>query len=267
MIRQNIKLYRKICYSKGFGVNSPFAFSFITKVIEEKCLFYAFDKIEYQRRKLLKRNDPVSLLTEKETQDKKYGALLFRIVNYLKCRKILEVGSSSGIMLLYLAAPSSSCLCTAIEERECAYQASSAAIKNAGRQNCSLLNENYLSGTVSFLEKNPDTDLIFINTLENFEETKELLKKLIPFLGRVVLIVDNILCESDRSLFLDSLKEEEKISLSFDLNELWIYFIGYKVSKQHHKVFFDYGKKPDLYKNGRQRIHFFGQRKKSRQNG
>ena len=51
-LRKSLLLYRFLRYRKGFGVHSPFAFSFITKVIDERCPYYCYDEIELVRKEL-----------------------------------------------------------------------------------------------------------------------------------------------------------------------------------------------------------------------
>ncbi len=111
------RLYRKIRYRKGHGVHSPFAYNFIVNIIEENLPYYIFKDIEKRRTELLKNETIVDFLnlkgiskkktvaeiTSKETQPGKYGALLFRLVNFLQCKSILQVGASTGIMTLYIA--------------------------------------------------------------------------------------------------------------------------------------------------------------------
>ena len=75
-------------FRKGFGVHSPFVYNLITKVIEEKSVYYAFEEIENFRQQLLS-DDELNLVTSRETQPAAYGALLFRMVHFFKCRTII----------------------------------------------------------------------------------------------------------------------------------------------------------------------------------
>lgn len=48
-----IKAIRRLRHRRGFGVHSPFAFSLITKVIEENFMYYSYAEIEQIRRERL----------------------------------------------------------------------------------------------------------------------------------------------------------------------------------------------------------------------
>lgn len=70
---------RKIKHRKGFGVHSPFAFSIITEVIEEKLPYYAYSSMQ-------RRYDKKSLVPFKVV------CLLFRLANRFRCRNIAILG-------------------------------------------------------------------------------------------------------------------------------------------------------------------------------
>lgn len=70
---------RKLRHRKGFGVHSPFAYSVITEVIEEKIPYYAYSSM--QRRYDKKSNIPFKTV-----------CLLFRLANRFRCRNIAILG-------------------------------------------------------------------------------------------------------------------------------------------------------------------------------
>lgn len=80
---------RKIKHRKGFGVHSPFAYSVITEVIEEKVPYYAYSTLK-------KHYDATSPIPLKMAQ------LLLRLSNRFSCRHILELRSDGGYTALPL---------------------------------------------------------------------------------------------------------------------------------------------------------------------
>lgn len=81
--------------SKGFGIHSPFAFSFVLQVLRERCPYYAYDDIS-SRRKLA-----LSLAADVARHPRiislKNAKMLFRIVCYFNPRVMLQIGTSYGV--------------------------------------------------------------------------------------------------------------------------------------------------------------------------
>jgi predicted O-methyltransferase YrrM len=117
-----IKYYFTASNGRGHGMHSPFVFSFITKVLNDDRHFYAYENIEALRQDLL--NDQrqlrikdlgagsrvkkenirsVSDIARSSLKPKKFGQLLFRIVDAYAPAKILELGTSLGVTTAYLA--------------------------------------------------------------------------------------------------------------------------------------------------------------------
>ncbi len=88
-----LKRYRK---SKGFGIHSPFAFSFVLNVLREQAAYYAYADIEARRnearrvKKLLKVRKP-KMISEKSAR------MMFRVANYFNPQKVLQLGSNFGV--------------------------------------------------------------------------------------------------------------------------------------------------------------------------
>ena len=86
----DFKLYR---HSRGFGIHSPFAFSFVCNVLCERLPYYAYDYLRDVRQVVLEsaprgRHRVISLKSAK---------LLFRITNRFAPRQLLQVGANYGV--------------------------------------------------------------------------------------------------------------------------------------------------------------------------
>lgn len=84
------KSVRKLKHRKGYGVHSPFAYSVITEVIEEKMPFYAYQRM---LRVYPKGGSAIPF---------KVATLLFRLANRFRARRILEIGCDAGYSILPL---------------------------------------------------------------------------------------------------------------------------------------------------------------------
>lgn len=83
-------------HARGFGIHSPFAFNFITRVVYEKNPYYAFI-------------DLAQLIKKYHAEKVSHAHLSFRLVMFFKPTNIIELNSGLGINLLYIhrAAPNS----------------------------------------------------------------------------------------------------------------------------------------------------------------
>ena len=88
-----LKRYHK---SKGFGIHSPFAFSFVLNVLREKLHYYAYADIDWRRdearriKRLLKVHHP-KMISEKSAR------MTFRVANYFNPKKVLQLGTNFGV--------------------------------------------------------------------------------------------------------------------------------------------------------------------------
>ena len=117
---QTLSLLRHLLTAQTrFRVHSPFVFSLINEVLCDQRHYYAFDDIEDQRQRLLRdqrvitrldfgagqsgREETVSQIARNAGAPAKQGKMLFRLVQFLGSRHILELGTSLGLGTQYLA--------------------------------------------------------------------------------------------------------------------------------------------------------------------
>ena len=262
-----IRLYRKLRYRKGHGVHSPFVYNLITKVIEEKASFYAFDEIEKYRKELLSQKNDLSILTTKEAQSREYGALLFRIVNFFKCQSVLQIGSSTGIMSLYLAMASKHCDCFALEERPNILCAIKDFVLAHNLDKFHFVEGNSKEALMKFQSTSTQMDLIFINQLPESMTVEELYSLCQSLRHKeTVLIINEIKRNKNMNKLWLMMRNHPQSRVSIDLFALGILFFDDKLHKKHYKTYFNYGKKQNIHKNWRRRLYFVGRWKKGFKN-
>jgi predicted O-methyltransferase YrrM len=259
-----IKLYRKIRYRKGFGVHSPFVYNLITKVIEEKSVYYAFEEIEGFRRQLL-RDAELGPVTARETQSAACGALLFRMVNFFKCRNVIEIGSSTGVMGLYLGMASRTrCNCRLLDERQGLSRAVEAFALAHDLNRLKCMEGDYKESIPRLRAEFSDVDLLFVNRLPESMAASELIRLCSPLIGkRSILMLDGIHRNKETHKVWQTLKQDTQTRVTVDLYALGMIFFDDRLPKRSYKTYFDYGKKQNLHTGRRQRLHFAGRRKKS----
>ncbi|MDL2222552.1 hypothetical protein LJB98_00455 [Bacteroidales bacterium OttesenSCG-928-M11] len=187
------KIYRKLRHRKGDGIHSPFVYDLITHVFEEQLPFYAFEEIENKQ-------------ASRITCTKNYGRLLFRLVNYLRCKSVIELGTNKNIYIE-----------KALPQKGASY---------------------------SISEKLPDglspVDMIVISQYQD-ELNIEKLFMLID--TNSVIIIDNIAQKGHNKELWESLRTCKQVSVSIDLYSVGLLFFNKKITNKHYKLYYNYGKK------------------------
>lgn len=88
-----LKRYRK---SKGFGIHSPFAFSFVLNVLREQAAYYAYADIEARRNEARRVKRLLGVRKPKMISGKS-ARMMFRVANYFNPAKVLQLGSNFGV--------------------------------------------------------------------------------------------------------------------------------------------------------------------------
>ena len=82
--------------SKGFGIHSPFAYKFVTTVLDEQCMYYSYEDIDLMRSAVIEETKEKHGFKPRPIQLSE-AALLFRITNFYNPASILQLGSSYGV--------------------------------------------------------------------------------------------------------------------------------------------------------------------------
>jgi hypothetical protein len=230
---QLLRLYRWIRFRHGHGVHSPFAFSFINDVVEEKSGYYAYKAIYEQIAR-------VQLFPEYSTDAPlKYLLLLYRISNYFKPEQIIRLGTERGGSLLYLQALSSHTNCTLIESDKRKMEKVLSLIDANPRIHTFEASEGELSARFQeLITRNPHTGMVVIHSSIP-EETKQFALEMCLKLqnSRTVLILEGINKRRVQKCW-EQLCKDERVTVSFDLIQWGIAVVDPHLLKRGYKLFF-----------------------------
>lgn len=211
-------------FRKGHGVHSPFAFELITDVIEECRPYYAYQELKEQREHL-----PYKSQVYPERVDK----LLFRLVNRFQPTDILEVGTGSGLSLLYMASGKWGTRCVSL----CGEKVAAEALDLVERCNNVTLHVGPLTDTLGKeLDATPNIGLLHIAHTDDYEWVFE------QCVGHVesdtLFVIEGIHQDKDKSRWWSRIVTDERTCVTFDLYEVGLVFFDRSKNKQHYVVNF-----------------------------
>lgn len=256
ILRKRLLFYRAIRYRGGYGVHSPFVFNLITKVIEEHCPFYAFNEIELLRSKLhyqkdqfaytdhkngnISCRDTIANIVEKQAIRPKQGKLLFRLANYFKAKRIIQLGSSVGISTVYLTAYAKDIKCILLEKDK-----DQAAI---ARNTFSKLTYNpidlrigeYADLFSQALKEMESPDIVFFNNLpdEDLVKARTLFEEALKYAGdQTLIIIPGIQTSPAMRKFWQSLSDYPEVRVTMDLFSMGLVIFNPKLHKRNYIVY------------------------------
>ena len=224
---------RKLKHRKGFGVHSPFAYSIITEVIEEKLPYYAYRRMD----RTYSKQSPIP---------QKVAHLLLRLANRFRCRNVAELCCDGGYSLLPLLLTDSRLHLNAL---------SSAENRTRTEVNLSWLNAlhtqlNFVS-ELSELEADSPYDMIVINgnpfdahiAKPTEQQKMEAGAQLVDWVlshakDDTIIFVHGIQISHRQEFFWDQLCDHDEVSITMDLYDFGLAIMKPRFFKQHYVVAF-----------------------------
>ena len=241
-----ILFYRFLRFRKGFGVHSPFAFNLITNVIDEKCAYYAYDRIDIVRRQLLQNGAPlgttrmsVGRATARYGIRKSHGQLLFRLANYFKPKQIVQVGTGMGLSTLYLTGYSAHVQCISLEEDPARAEWARWCLERMGKRHVRVERGDYESLLPKALAQFETVDFLFFNAPERATELYGMFEKCVGHIQPdTVLVVEGLRASRAMQDFWERVKAHPATVLTFDLYHVGLVFFNKKMYRKDYIVYF-----------------------------
>jgi len=257
-ISKYIKYKLTAKHKHGHGIHSPFIYTLLRQAIEGKQTSPGFAEIEKCRKEFLRNSEiievedlgagsknaktnqrKISNIAHSALTQKKYTQLLFRLVNYLKPKIILEFGTSLGITTMYLAEGNPEGLITTME--------GSLKITDLAKTNFSKLNYNNISTVVGnfdeilpeILKTKPTLDFVFFDGNHKKEPTLRYFEACLPLKSNESLFVfDDIHWSEGMENAWDEIKKHQETVVTIDLFFFGLVFFRKEMSKQNYIIKF-----------------------------
>ena len=246
-----------ICYylkaKTKHSIHSPFVFEFVTKVLNQKAVVNEkILKIEKLRKELLSSSKEinvkdfgagskfaqsslcvVSKIVKNSSKSKKYSNLLFRIINYYKLSKILELGTSAGISSMYMASASPEIKLITIEGCHETARIAEENFNKIGLKNITQIVGNFDDVLLKVLDREKYFDCVFFDGNHSKDATIRYFEQCLPYIGNnTFFIFDDINWSEGMKQAWSYIIKHPSVKVSIDLFFIGIVFFRKELSKE-----------------------------------
>lgn len=222
--------------SGGHGVHSPFAFQLCEEVFYNKNSFYDLEELQKIRKQLL--NDKTEVTVEdfgagsktfnsnkRKIKDlaangistQKQSETLYKLINFLNCNTIIELGTSIGLNTLYLAKANKNAKVITIEGSKSLIEFASASAKKNNISNIQFIEAKFDDVLPSLLQNNSAL-LIYIDGNHTYEATMRYFNLVSAKKDNsTVIIFDDIYWSEGMTKAWNEIKDNTMVTMSIDL--------------------------------------------------
>lgn len=242
----------------GHGVHSPFVFALTENVFSKKDGFYAFQELIKYRIELLKNHKVVGITdlgagskklgnTERKISDiakhgissVKQSEFYFKLINYLNCKTIIELGTSIGLNTLYFSKANKKAEIYTIEGSESLYEFSKELFFEKKATNIHSIHGNFDHELPLLLSKLGQFDLLYIDGNHTFEATIRYFEEALKHKhANSIIVFDDIYWNKEMTQAWEKIKSHTEVKQSIDCFYFGlILFRDEAKQKEHFKIF------------------------------
>lgn len=251
-----IKAYLKHWFTshskRGDGVHSPFIFSFITDIKNEKNPYYAYKTIEQIRQNLLNDNSSIqvtdygsgksrtrtiSSIEKRSAKSAKQAQLLFRMVNAYQPQTIIDLGTCLGTSTLYLANGQPTATVYTFEGCPETAKIATRNFQNANTSNIKLVLGDITNTLPDTLQHLPQIDFVFLDANHQKKPTLAYFSHCVNKASKhAVFVFDDIHWSEQMQEAWEIVRQHPNVSVSVDLYHLGILFFNPELKPAHYNI-------------------------------
>lgn len=252
----NYLLFAK--HKKGHGIHSPFVFNLIKNVFNNKItdkdlrkVFNIYDKYK-KSTEVLNYNEigagsnynsknelSVGQIIKRSSINKKYGRLIFNLIKYFKPENILELGTSVGISILYIAQAAKNSNIITIEGISEKIKVAKKITGQCTNNHIDFNRGDFNDILSSVLNKFDKLDFVFFDGNHKKESTLKYFNSCLNKIhNNTVFVFDDIHWSNEMEEAWSEIKTNEHVKVTIDLFRLGLIFFRKELSYQHYVIKF-----------------------------
>lgn len=235
---------------KGHGIHSPFVYQFVQQVLNDRTAYPVYEEVQRLKGALVRQKEMLSVLdfgagsatgsrktrsvssiARHASKPHKLAALLYRMAQFYKPNRILELGTSLGLSTAYLSAAGAAKVLSLEGDPVIAGRAKE-NLQALGRENVEILIGNIDDTLGQAIQRMEQIDFVFMDGNHRYQPTVDYFNQLLPALhtGSLV-VVDDIHWSTGMESAWHAIKQHPNVTLSIDL-----FFIGILCFRSDFKV-------------------------------
>jgi len=251
-ILQYIKFLRQS--TNQHGVHSPFVFDLVTKCFYDKTDYQDYKKLKFYRDKLLKNNQnmqvsdfgsgsrvfnsderKVSKIARNSGTPLKRMKLLYRLVDYFKPNKSLELGTSLGSATSAMALGNPNNQITSIEGCSNTLELARKQLQSLHIDHVELINNKFESAVPTLA--NQTFDFIFFDGHHSKKATLSYFEELLRTAHNdSIFIFDDIYWSKEMTEAWQTIKKHPRVTVSVDIFFWGLVFFRKEQAEEHFKI-------------------------------
>jgi predicted O-methyltransferase YrrM len=242
----------------GHGVHSPFVYQLVENVFNNRHHFYAFGHLGALRKKLRQNESELNIndmgagsqklhSAKRKVKDiaihgissQRQAELLFRLCTYLKCKTIIELGTSLGLTTLYLSNADNDSKIYTLEGSDELLKFSKDLFREHERSNITSIGGNFDETLPKLLWEINSFDLFYIDGNHTYDASLRYFKlALKKITSNSVIIFDDIYWSKEMTKAWNEIKDHSLVKLSIDCFYFGMIFFRYEQKeKEHFKLY------------------------------
>lgn len=242
--------YLTAANGKGHGIHSPFAFDFVTKVLNDRRQYPEYVPIEALHDRLSRDGRVLDVqdlgagsvsgagvqrrvrdIVRRSAKPRRLGRLLFRMARHFRPATILELGTSLGLSSAYLAAGAPGARLYTIEGAAALAAAAGDHLRSLGLD-ARIVTGDFDEELGPLVQSTGPVDLAFIDGNHRYEPTVRYFETILGHAsGRAALVFDDIHWSAEMERAWTVIRQDPRVYLTIDL-----FFMGFVFIREEFKV-------------------------------